>query len=128
MQEEISKIKLLTVHKLLNEFIQALNEENTEELKNKFGITDGIYEEIIEILGYYYGEEIPKFGILSFNSIFRDLGSRKALEIYRIDDTDSIWRMELSILVNDKIDEPIFHFEVCINGEDITLQYLYVGS
>lgn len=65
---------------------------------------------------------------MPFDSIFRDLGSRRALEIYRIDDTDSIWRMDLSILVDNKIDEPIFHFEAYIDEKDFTMQYLYVGS
>lgn len=124
---KIDKNSFEVQYDLVNKFINAVDANDVDTLKKEFGLTIEIIEEIYEELDSYF-EERPKISILSFNEAFSDAEKEKGnYDIFKFNDVEC-WGIDCKILVNEKIDDPIFHFRICKYNEKYNLEFLYIGS
>lgn len=124
---EIDKNKFRIYYDLISEFINAVDTNDIEKLKEKFGLISEVVDELNEELDCYY-EARPKIGILPFDEAFAEIeGKNRGFEVFKFNDPEC-WGIDCNLFANGKIDEPIFHFRICENNKGYNLEYLYIGS
>ncbi len=112
---------------LVREFINYVDARDIELLKEKFGLTDEIIEELYEGLACYYNK-IPGISILPFDKALAEVNNeQKNFDFFKFNEAEC-WGVDCKILADGKLDEPIFHFRICMKNDKYILQYLYIGS
>jgi len=115
-------------YKLLSEFIRAISQDDRQELKNQFNISEALAEEIQEIVREYYPNEKFSLGIAPFESEFStEKSKRPNIEFFEMNDS-SRWGAECVLWINNKPSEPILHVEFFGQPSNLKLQYKYIGS
>lgn len=115
-------------YKLLSEFIRAINQDDRQELKNQFNVSEALAEEIQEMVREYYPNEKFSLGIAPFESAFStEKSKRPNIEFFEMNDS-SRWGAECVLWINNKPSEPILHVEFFGQTSNLKLQYKYIGS
>lgn len=124
MNNQILKNK---IYDILNDFVKAINEKNTNELKEKFSVDQYIFDEIIKNLNEYFGEQLPiQISPLEKFSEIND-GERPNIDIFEMNEPQT-WGIECVIWRNGEPQEAILHVEVFGEIDDLEFRYKYIGS
>jgi hypothetical protein len=124
---KIDKNKFRIYYDLVSEFINVVDTNNVETLKGKFGLISEVVEELNEELDCYY-EVRPEINILPFDEAYRCMiEEERGFEIFKFNDVEC-WGIDCNLVINGKIDEPLFHFRICKNDKEYNLEFLYIGS
>lgn len=108
------------------EFIDAINTNNKEKLKEKFSVSQAVLDEIYEEIVYFFNS-MPLISLPPIEIAFSPRNPRKFFDFYQMDDNLS-WGAECSLSVNGKIAEPILHLEFIERNNELCLTYKYLGS
>lgn len=115
-------------YKLLDEFVEAINQDDRQKLRSQFDVPEALAEEIQGVIRDYYLGENPLLGIAPFETAFSAKGSRRpGIELFKMND-DSRWGAECVLWKNEKPSEPILHVEFFGQASSLKLQYKYIGS
>ena len=115
-------------HKLLDEFVRAIDKCDQQELKDQFNVSQALVEEILEIIREYHPGEKFSLGVAPFEFAFSAGKSKRPnIELFKMND-ENRWGAECVLWVNDKPSEPILHVELFEQAPDLRLQYKYIGS
>ena len=114
------------LYSLLVEFIKMINNRDSNNMRKKFFINEEVFEEIIENLSEYFGEDFA-IDIAPYQKAFERYKNRQNIDIYEMNES-GVFGIECVIWRNEKPQEPILHAEVFGKSKDLKLRYKYIGS
>lgn len=115
-------------YELLKEFVRAISNDDRQELKKKFDISDALAEEIQEMIGSYYSEGKFSLGIAPFELAFsKEKSTRPNIDLFEMNESNR-WGAECVLWNHNKPSEPILHVELFNEIPSLKLQYKYIGS
>ncbi|WP_418156288.1 DUF7668 domain-containing protein [Variovorax paradoxus] len=127
-QTEANEKFRIHAHKLLGEFVRAIDKCDQQELKGQFDVSEALAEEILEIIREYHPREKFSLGIAPLESAFStEKSTRPNIELFEMNDRNK-WGAECVLWVNGNPSEPILHVEFFEQASDLKLQYKYIGS
>ncbi|WP_414444861.1 hypothetical protein [Burkholderia sp. 22PA0106] len=112
---------------LVSEFVNYINVMDKENLRDKFGITKPIFDEICECLSEYFLTNSIVSLVLEDVAFSGKIGSRPYVDLYEMNDF-GVWGLECVIWVDGKITELILHVELFKKGSGLDFRYKYIGS
>jgi len=126
----LEKNEFKKAYKLMNDFLDAVNNKDINKLKTEFGIIEDNIIYLYDTLSSYY-DKLPKLDILPFEDFYLDATEeQRNSDIFKFNDNEC-WGIDARVLVDEKIDEPMLHFKLCKNDNNkygYNLEFLYLGS
>ncbi|AZN35503.1 hypothetical protein [Iodobacter ciconiae] len=121
-----NKVAQEKAYMLAVEFIDAINTNDKEKLKEKFSVSQAVLDEIYEEIEYFF-DGIPPISLPSIETAFLSRNPKTFFDFYKMDD-DIFWGAECTLFVDGKIAEPILHLEFIERDDELFLTYKYLGS
>jgi len=115
------------VYTVISEFMISVNSMDTVVLRERFGVTAPILDEMVECLSDYFGQKVDISLAPADVAFSGKVGSRPYIDVYEMNDA-KIWGVECVIWVDGKAAEPILHVELFDNDGSLGLRYKYIGS
>lgn len=119
-------VKASKAYELIRLFIEALNNKDKGTLSSEFGISEDVYEEIVEALSGY-DECTSIWSPPPLRGAFDRKGNLHDFDFYEMNQP-GVWGGECRLWHGDQRAEPIFHAEFAEVDDKLIMVFRYIEN